>query len=159
VTNLSVNPARSTGPAMFVGGWAIEQLWMFWLAPIVGAVIAGIAYPMLAGEAEPEKGKGGCGLKRRATLMHVGTVENLLGASDSGIGVAFGSRTKAHGRKPQVAQTSRSAIRSVAASTQSIENPYLQEGSETDPKAERELCVTGERRHLSKAQAGGLRHY
>ena len=44
VTNLSVNPARSTGPAVFVGGWAVQQLWLFWLAPIVGAVLAGIAY-------------------------------------------------------------------------------------------------------------------
>lgn len=44
VTNLSVNPARSTGPAVFVGGWAIEQLWLFWIAPIAGAVIAGLAY-------------------------------------------------------------------------------------------------------------------
>ena len=44
VTNLSVNPARSTGPAVFVGGWAVQQLWLFWLAPITGAVIAGIAY-------------------------------------------------------------------------------------------------------------------
>ena len=52
VTNLSVNPARSTGPALFVGGWAIEQLWLFWLAPIVGAAIAGIVYPAIA--AEPE---------------------------------------------------------------------------------------------------------
>src|SRR5689334_5464241 len=50
VTNLSVNPARSTGPAVFVGGWAVEQLWLFWVAPIIGAAIAGIAYPMLAGE-------------------------------------------------------------------------------------------------------------
>ncbi len=41
VTNLSVNPARSTGPALFVGGWALAQLWLFWLAPILGAVIAG----------------------------------------------------------------------------------------------------------------------
>ena len=41
VTNTSVNPARSTGPALFVGGWAIEQLWLFWVAPIVGAVLAG----------------------------------------------------------------------------------------------------------------------
>jgi aquaporin Z len=41
ITNLSVNPARSTGPAVFVGGWAIEQLWVFWLAPIAGAVLAG----------------------------------------------------------------------------------------------------------------------
>jgi aquaporin Z len=55
VTNLSVNPARSTGPAVFVGGWAIEQLWLFWVAPIVGAVIAGLAYPAIAGEAEPAK--------------------------------------------------------------------------------------------------------
>ena len=54
VTNLSVNPARSTGPALFVGGWAVQQLWLFWLAPIVGAAIAGIIYPAVAGEAEPE---------------------------------------------------------------------------------------------------------
>ena len=45
VTNLSVNPARSTGPALFVGGWAIQQLWLFWLAPIIGAAIAGVVYP------------------------------------------------------------------------------------------------------------------
>jgi aquaporin Z len=44
VTNTSVNPARSTGPAVFVGGWAVEQLWMFWLAPIVGAILAGLAH-------------------------------------------------------------------------------------------------------------------
>jgi len=47
VTNTSVNPARSTGPALFVGGWAIEQLWLFWVAPIVGAVIAGWAWRAL----------------------------------------------------------------------------------------------------------------
>jgi aquaporin Z len=47
VTNTSVNPARSTGPALFVGGWAIEQLWMFWLAPLIGAGIAGIVYRFL----------------------------------------------------------------------------------------------------------------
>src|SRR5690606_33445381 len=44
VTNTSVNPARSTGPAVFVGGWALQQLWLFWIAPIVGAVIAGFTY-------------------------------------------------------------------------------------------------------------------
>ncbi len=44
VTNLSVNPARSTGPAVFVGGWALMQLWLFWVAPIVGAAIAGVVY-------------------------------------------------------------------------------------------------------------------
>lgn len=49
VTNLSVNPARSTGPALFVGGWALGQLWLFWLAPMVGAALAGLAYPLVAG--------------------------------------------------------------------------------------------------------------
>jgi aquaporin Z len=44
VTNTSVNPARSTGPALFVGDWATAQLWMFWVAPIIGALIAGIVY-------------------------------------------------------------------------------------------------------------------
>ncbi len=47
VTNLSVNPARSTGPAVVAGGWALGQLWLFWLAPIAGAVLAGVAYPSL----------------------------------------------------------------------------------------------------------------
>lgn len=50
VTNTSVNPARSTGPALFAGGWAIQQLWLFWVAPIAGAVVAGVAYPWLSGE-------------------------------------------------------------------------------------------------------------
>jgi aquaporin Z len=44
VTNTSVNPARSTGPALFVGGWALSQLWLFWLAPIVGGALGGIVY-------------------------------------------------------------------------------------------------------------------
>lgn len=44
VTNLSVNPARSTGPAVFVGGWALEQLWLFWVAPIIGGALAGLFY-------------------------------------------------------------------------------------------------------------------
>ncbi len=65
VTNLSVNPARSTGPAVFVGSWALAQLWLFWLAPIGGAVLAGLIYPALFGSGdapavrgvnEPEKG-------------------------------------------------------------------------------------------------------
>jgi aquaporin Z len=50
VTNLSVNPARSTGPAVIVGGWALQQLWLFWVVPIVGGAIAGLAYPWLAAE-------------------------------------------------------------------------------------------------------------
>ncbi|MCX5739577.1 MAG: aquaporin Z [Proteobacteria bacterium] len=50
VTNTSVNPARSTGPALFVGGWAIGQLWLFWVAPILGAAIAGISYRSLFDE-------------------------------------------------------------------------------------------------------------
>jgi aquaporin Z len=52
VTNLSVNPARSTGPAVFVQGWALEQLWLFWVAPIIGAAVAGIVYPAIAGQPE-----------------------------------------------------------------------------------------------------------
>jgi aquaporin Z len=51
VTNTSVNPARSTSQALFVGGWAFEQLWLFWVAPIVGAAIAGVVYPLVAGRA------------------------------------------------------------------------------------------------------------
>jgi aquaporin Z len=50
VTNTSVNPARSTGPALFVGDWAVNQLWLFWLAPIVGGVIGAIAYQLVAGD-------------------------------------------------------------------------------------------------------------
>lgn len=50
VTNTSVNPARSTGPAIFVGGWALRQLWLFWLAPIAGAALAGLAHRFLAEE-------------------------------------------------------------------------------------------------------------
>jgi aquaporin Z len=53
VTNTSVNPARSTGPAVFVGGWAVSQLWLFWLAPIGGALLAGWLYRALL-EAGPE---------------------------------------------------------------------------------------------------------
>ena len=49
VTNTSVNPARSTGPAVFVGGWALSQLWLFWVAPIIGAVLAGGVYRWLGG--------------------------------------------------------------------------------------------------------------
>ncbi len=50
VTNTSVNPARSTGPALLVGGWAIAQLWVFWFAPIAGAAVAGVAYRLLGAE-------------------------------------------------------------------------------------------------------------
>jgi aquaporin Z len=50
VTNTSVNPARSTGPALFVGGWALSQLWLFWIAPIAGALIAGFLYNTLFAE-------------------------------------------------------------------------------------------------------------
>lgn len=55
VTNLSVNPARSTGPALFVGGWALQQLWLFWLAPIAGAALAGFVYPLFASEPEVQQ--------------------------------------------------------------------------------------------------------
>lgn len=50
VTNTSVNPARSTGVAIFVGGWALQQLWLFWVAPIVGAAIGALAYKTIATE-------------------------------------------------------------------------------------------------------------
>ena len=50
VTNLSVNPARSTGPAVFVGGWALYQLWLFWIAPIAGAALAGLTYNWLGAD-------------------------------------------------------------------------------------------------------------
>ncbi len=49
VTNTSVNPARSTGPALFVGDWAVKQLWLFWLAPLIGAAIAGLMYRFVLG--------------------------------------------------------------------------------------------------------------
>ncbi|WP_454774197.1 aquaporin Z [Janthinobacterium tructae] len=52
VTNTSVNPARSTGVALYVGDWATSQLWLFWLAPIIGALLGALAYRMIAGEKE-----------------------------------------------------------------------------------------------------------
>jgi aquaporin Z len=57
VTNTSVNPARSTGPAIFVGGWALAQLWLFWVAPVLGGVVGGLVYRWL-GE-EPTKSSAG----------------------------------------------------------------------------------------------------
>ena len=54
VTNTSVNPARSTGPALFVGGWAIKQLWLFWLAPIVGGILGGICYKFIGGNRDTD---------------------------------------------------------------------------------------------------------
>ncbi len=72
VTNLSVNPARSTGPALMVGGWAIAQLWLFWVAPILGAIAAGFSYKWIAyeigapvvGDAPPVRTNPGPGLGR-----------------------------------------------------------------------------------------------
>jgi aquaporin Z len=52
VTNTSVNPARSTGPALFVGGWALAQLWLFWIAPLIGGAAGGLVYRWLS-ENEP----------------------------------------------------------------------------------------------------------
>ena len=54
VTNTSVNPARSTGPALFVGGWALAQLWLFWLAPLIGGAIGGVIYRWLSPEPASE---------------------------------------------------------------------------------------------------------
>jgi aquaporin Z len=55
VTNVSVNPARSTGPALFVGGWALQQLWLFWIAPLAGALASGIGYRVIF-HPKPESG-------------------------------------------------------------------------------------------------------
>ena len=52
VTNTSVNPARSTGPALIVGGWAISQLWLFWVAPLLGAALAGLVYRGIWGDGQ-----------------------------------------------------------------------------------------------------------
>jgi aquaporin Z len=57
VTQVSVNPARSTGPALFVGGWALAQLWLFWVAPLAGGAVAGVVYPLLAAEKGPASGR------------------------------------------------------------------------------------------------------
>jgi aquaporin Z len=54
VTNTSVNPARSTGVAVFVGGWALAQLWLFWLAPMVGGALGGLVYLLIGGNGEQE---------------------------------------------------------------------------------------------------------
>lgn len=56
VTNTSVNPARSTAPALFVGGWALDQLWLFWVAPFLGALAAGPVYRWLAGDSDSQAG-------------------------------------------------------------------------------------------------------
>ncbi len=54
ITNTSVNPARSTGPALFVGGWALGQLWLFWVAPLVGGALGGMLYRWLSEEPSAE---------------------------------------------------------------------------------------------------------
>ena len=54
ITNTSVNPARSTGPALLVGGMALQQLWLFWLAPIIGGILGGIAYRILGKDNKPD---------------------------------------------------------------------------------------------------------
>jgi len=59
VTNTSVNPARSTGPALFVGGWALQQLWLFWLAPLVGGAAGGAAFRWLSPDAPAPVAVGG----------------------------------------------------------------------------------------------------
>jgi aquaporin Z len=54
VTNASINPARSTGPALLAGGWAIAQLWLFWVAPLLGGVLGGLVYRWLSDEPSAE---------------------------------------------------------------------------------------------------------
>ena len=65
VTNISVNPARSTGPALFVGGWALAQLWLFWVAPLLGGALGGIALP-LAQRGTVRRRSPACRRRRRA---------------------------------------------------------------------------------------------
>lgn len=55
VTNTSVNPARSTGVALYVGGWAVQQLWLFWVAPLVGGALGALVYRLIGGEAKEEE--------------------------------------------------------------------------------------------------------
>jgi len=55
VTNTSVNPARSTGVAVYVGGWALSQLWLFWVAPIVGGLLGAATYLLIDGKATPDE--------------------------------------------------------------------------------------------------------
>jgi aquaporin Z len=57
VTNVSVNPARSTGPALMVGDWAVAQLWLFWVAPLAGGALAGVVYPLVAAERQAVSGR------------------------------------------------------------------------------------------------------
>ncbi len=89
VTNTSVNPARSTGPALFVGGWALSQLWLFWVAPLVGAAIAGLCYQFLTGDSgvEPiaEEGQ-----DVTDTQVSIGDVPTARAESD--LGSDLGSR-------------------------------------------------------------------
>jgi aquaporin Z len=71
ITNTSVNPARSTGPALIQGGIALQQLWMFWVAPLIGGVLGGVAYRWLAAEeAAVKPAITGEPTRRRAGAVH-----------------------------------------------------------------------------------------
>jgi aquaporin Z len=71
ITNTSVNPARSTGPALIQGGIALQQLWMFWVAPLIGGVLGGLAYRWLAAEeAAVKPAITGEPTQRRASAAH-----------------------------------------------------------------------------------------
>ena len=71
ITNTSVNPARSTGPALFAGGWAIQQLWLFWVAPILGAMLAGFFYSWLDGDDQVPPQEPVVGEKASTTVVQV----------------------------------------------------------------------------------------
>jgi len=83
VTNTSVNPARSTGPALFVGGDALAQLWLFWLAPLAGAALAGLAYRFLTGERGVEVVKAQ-GQATGGATVSIGELDNLARDTASG---------------------------------------------------------------------------
>jgi aquaporin Z len=81
VTNTSVNPARSTAPALFVGGWAVQQLWLFWLAPLVGAAVAGLLHRSLLESPIPEPpvtGRAGSATLREHPLPPAGLADGSI---------------------------------------------------------------------------------
>jgi len=70
-TNMSANPARSTGPALMAGGWAIMQLWLFWIGPLVGGALAGVIYPLIAGEPTRPSSEGPTGTATGGAIGHL----------------------------------------------------------------------------------------
>ena len=81
VTNTSVNPARSTGPALFVGGWALQQLWLFWVAPIVGAALRRRGLSLDQRRAQQGRGDRGAGRLEQARQVGLAGAARRSGAA------------------------------------------------------------------------------